>query len=183
MGFARVGVAAVVGIALSFGASVTGQIPPFGGEAALATDLVARRSAVMRRLGPESVLVLWSAPPRVYSTDTNYEYRQESNLLYLTAVDQADTILVLVPAGFQPPASLGNGIVPGLPTDVGREFIFVRSAEPERELWEGRVLRPAEVTARTGIRHVYTQHHSETFDAFMQALFGTATPASIRTMS
>ena len=38
----------------------------------------------MSALGPDSVLVLWSAPPRVYSTDTNYEYRQESNLLYLT---------------------------------------------------------------------------------------------------
>ena len=65
-----------------------GQIPPYGGEQAYAADLAARRAAVMEALGPDAVLVLWSAPARVYSTDTNYEYRQESNLLYLTGIEQ-----------------------------------------------------------------------------------------------
>ncbi len=48
------------------------------------------------------MLVLWSAPTRVYSTDTDYEYRQESNLLYLTASTRA-VILVIVPGGVLPP--------------------------------------------------------------------------------
>ena len=49
------------------------------------------------RLGPDAMAIFWSAPARVFSTDVNYEYRQESNLLYLTGIDQEDTILVLMP--------------------------------------------------------------------------------------
>ena len=51
----------------------------------------------MEKLGPDSVAVFWSAPPRVYSNDVDYEYRQDSNLLYLTDIDQEDTTLVLMP--------------------------------------------------------------------------------------
>ena len=60
-------------------------------------DLKARRARVAERLGPDAVAIFWSAPARVFSTDVNYEFRQESNLLYLTGIDQEDTILVLVP--------------------------------------------------------------------------------------
>jgi Xaa-Pro aminopeptidase len=130
-----------------------GQIPPYGGEQAYAADLAARRAAVMEALGPDAVLVLWSAPARVYSTDTNYEYRQESNLLYLTGLEQEDTVLVLAPGRAGP-----------------REFIFVRAPDPRRELWEGRLLRPSEVSDRTGIAQVYTQRRTEAFDAFMGEL-------------
>ena len=39
----------------------------------------------MEKLAPETLAIFWSAPDRVYSTDVDYEYRQDSNLLYLTA--------------------------------------------------------------------------------------------------
>ena len=51
----------------------------------------------MERLGPDTLAIFWSAPTRVYSGDVDYEYRQESNLLYLTGIDQPETILVLMP--------------------------------------------------------------------------------------
>jgi Xaa-Pro aminopeptidase len=139
-----------------------GQVSPHGGAQAYVADLSARRAAVMEALGKDAVLVLWSAPPRVYSTDTNYEYRQESNLLYLTGVEQEDTILVLVPGREGP-----------------RELIFVQAADPRRELWEGRLLRPAEVSARTGIAQVHPQRRMEAFHAFMDALFAEV-PAPTR---
>src|SRR4051812_43677285 len=62
-----------------------------------AEDLRARRSKVMERLGPDAMLILWSAPPRRYSLDIDYEYRQDSNLYYLTGITQEETILVLMP--------------------------------------------------------------------------------------
>ena len=34
----------------------------------------------------------------MYSTDVNYEYRQESNMLYLSGMTQEESILVLIPA-------------------------------------------------------------------------------------
>ena len=51
----------------------------------------------MEKLGSGSMAILWSAPARVYSRDVDYEYRQDSDLLYLTGIEQPDTILVLVP--------------------------------------------------------------------------------------
>jgi Xaa-Pro aminopeptidase len=130
----------------------------------------------MSALGPDSVLVLWSAPPRVYSTDTNYEYRQESNLLYLTGIDQPETVLVLVPGGFASPPEPESGVTSS--EGAAREFLFTSAVDPRRELWEGRVLRPAEVTARSGITDVRTQRRTEAFDAFMESLIGPAAASS-----
>ena len=59
----------------------------------LQDDLQARRARAMERLGPDTLAIFWSAPTRVYSGDVDYEYRQESNLLYLTGIDQPDTML------------------------------------------------------------------------------------------
>lgn len=55
----------------------------------LQDDLEARRARAMERLGPDSLAIFWSAPTRVYSADVDYEYRQNSNLLYLTGIDQS----------------------------------------------------------------------------------------------
>src|SRR5262249_12722763 len=63
----------------------------------LGDDLSARRARVMERLGPDALVILWSASPKVYSGDVNYEYRQESNFFYLTGVTAEDAILVLMP--------------------------------------------------------------------------------------
>jgi Xaa-Pro aminopeptidase len=134
---------------------LSGQIAPHGGEQAYAADLHARRARVMSEIGPDAVLVMWSAPSRVYSHDVDYEYRQDSNLLYLTGIDQADTILVLIPGAASQ-----------------REHVFVRRADPLRALWSGHTLTMAEITARSGITRVYPQEGTKAFDAFMAALFG-----------
>ena len=52
----------------------------------LQDDLKARRARVMEAIGPESVLVHWSAPTRVFSRDVDYEYRQDSDMLYLSLI-------------------------------------------------------------------------------------------------
>jgi Xaa-Pro aminopeptidase len=110
----------------------------------LQDDLKARRSHTMERLGPDAIAIFWSAPPRVYSTDVNYEYRQESNLLYLTGIDQEDTLLVLMP---------GN--------ETRKEILFVREADARREHWNGHSLTPAEASAASGIETVMTLNQFE----------------------
>ena len=117
----------------------------------LQEDLVARRGKLMERLGPDALAIFWSAPTRVYSGDVDYEYRQESNLLYLTGIDQPETILVLMP---------GN--------TSRREILFIREADARREHWEGHSLTPAEATAQSGIQTVMT---ADRFDAFVAAMF------------
>ena len=61
-------------------------------------DLKDRRARAIAKLGSESMLVLFSAPPRVYSATSN-EYRQDSDRKNLPT--NLDTILVLMP-GIRP---------------------------------------------------------------------------------
>jgi len=122
--------------------------PAAAGE--LQDDLSARRAAIMQRLAPEDMLVLWSAPERVYSRDVDYEFRQDSNLYYLTAIDQPNTILVLMPGNRERTA-----------------FLFISPSNPEREHWTGHLLTAAEATAQSGIATVYP---ATAFDAFMDAV-------------
>jgi Xaa-Pro aminopeptidase len=109
-------------------------------------DLKARRARLMERLGPDAMLVAWSASSKVYSTDVDYEYRQDSNLYYLTGVTQEDTILVLMP---------GNTSL--------REVLFIKDRNPVAEHWTGRLLTTDEAKARTGIETVLTVSRFEPF--------------------
>lgn len=124
--------------------------PVFGGE--LQDDLMARRAAIMQRLAPEDMLVLWSAPERVFSLDINYEFRQDSNLYYLTGIDQPDTILVLMPGNRERTA-----------------FLFISPSNPEGEHWTGHLLTAAEASAQSGISTIYS---TTAFETFMDAVLG-----------
>src|SRR5262245_43960909 len=119
--------------------------------AALRDDLKARRARLMAALGSGSMAILWSAPPRVYSRDIDYEYRQDSDLLYLTGIEQSETILVLVP---------------GSPRRS--EILFITPPNPRRERYVGRYLSKEDARARTGIETIFT---TDEFDAFLAAMF------------
>ncbi len=84
-------------------------------------ELRARRVRVSERLGPNSLLVLFSAEPRVYTNDVDYEFRQENNLYYLTALKQPNATLVLVRGAGGP----------------AREILFLPRRNPAAETWTG----------------------------------------------
>src|SRR6187399_2587520 len=117
----------------------------------LQDDLIARRARLMERLGPNSLAVFWSAEPKVYSLDTDYEFRQDSNLLYFTGIDQEGAILVLMP---------GN--------KTQKEILFVREPNPRREHWNGHSLTRDEATAQSGVAKVY---YANEFESFLTAMF------------
>jgi Xaa-Pro aminopeptidase len=116
-------------------------------------DLSARRARAMERLGPDAMLILWSAPIARYSNDVDYPYRQDSNLYYLTGVAQAETMLVLMP---------GNDV-------PRREILFVKDRNPVQEHWTGRVLDVAEARTLTGIETVLPVSQ---FEPFVTAMLG-----------
>jgi len=107
------------------------------GAETLPEDLRARRQAFLKTLTPETIFVHESAPVRVYSLDVDYEYRQDSDMLYLTGIDQEGTILVLLP---------GNR--------TKREFLFVADPDPRREHWAGHLLTKEEARAASGIDEI-----------------------------
>jgi Xaa-Pro aminopeptidase len=117
----------------------------------LQDDLGARRARLMEGLGPNALAIVWGAEPKVYSLDVDYEFRQDSNLLYLTGVMQEGAILVLMP---------GN--------KTRKEVLFVREPNPRREHWNGHLLTKDEATALSGIKTVY---YAGEFEAFVTAMF------------
>ena len=113
-------------------------------------DLKARRARVMEKLGPDAMLVVWSAPPQPYSRDVDFEYRQDSNLYYLTGLTQENSVLVLMP---------GN--------TSRREVLFTKEKDPTKEHWYGRTLGEAEARDLTGIDTVM---NTSQFDTFIAAI-------------
>ena len=126
----------------------------FGSE--LSDDLSARRTRLMERLGPDAMVVLFSAPERNYSLDVDYEYRQDSNFYYLTGLVQQNSVLVLMP---------GN--------TSRREILFVSERNAEREHWNGRLLSRTEAAELTGIKTVLGRSQFEPFVGAMLSRRGS----------
>ena len=70
---------------------------------------------------PSGVLVLFSTPTAIRNNDVEHEYRQSSDLYYLSGFDEPDTVLVLSAAA-----------------EKEKFVLFVRPRDPERETWDGR---------------------------------------------
>ncbi len=114
-------------------------------------DLKARRARLMAQLSADTMVILWSAPPKTYSNDVEYEFRQDADIYYLTGVDQEDTILVLMP---------GN--------QTKKEILFVRDPDPRREHNLGHSLTIEEAKAHSGIE---TVHFASQFEPFVDMTF------------
>jgi Xaa-Pro aminopeptidase len=74
----------------------------------------------MKRMAENSVAIIPSSLEATRSNDTQYRYRQSSDLLYLTGFDEPESIAVLAPGREQ------------------KYTLFVRPRDPEREIWDGR---------------------------------------------
>jgi Xaa-Pro aminopeptidase len=109
-------------------------------------DLRERRAHLMEFLDPDGMAIVFSAPRRTYSRDIEYRYRQDSNLYYLTGIEQDETTLVLMP---------GN--------ESRREILFIKARNPEREHWNGGVLSREEAASVTGIATVLITSEFEPF--------------------
>lgn len=114
-------------------------------------ELRGRRERVMERLGPNSLLVLFSAEPRVYTNDVDYEFRQENNLYYLTALRQQGARLVMLRG----------------PAGPAREILFLPRRVPERETWDGRMYSPEEARDVSGLGEIWDARE---FEPFMKAV-------------
>ncbi|HEY0405852.1 MAG TPA: Xaa-Pro aminopeptidase [Pyrinomonadaceae bacterium] len=123
---------------------------PVFDDAARLSELAERRQRVAQKIRPQSLLILYSTEPRVYTNDVDYEYRQENNLYYLTNLKQKGATLVLMP---------GN---PQLP-----EILFLPKRDPSAETWTGHMYSAEEARAASGIKEIW---EAGEFEPFMRAL-------------
>ncbi len=82
------------------------------------SELLERRARVLEALG-RAAMILPSTPLAIRNNDVEHEYRQDSDVFYLTGFDEPESVVVLK-GGAEKPFTL-----------------FVRARDPEREVWDG----------------------------------------------
>ena len=103
-----------------------------------------RRRQLMKMAGEDSIIILQAAPSRIRNNDVHYPYRQDSDFLYLTGFREHDAMLVLIPG-----------------KDSGTSILFCRERNPEREMWDGRMVGLEAAVAEYGMDEAYCIKEAE----------------------
>lgn len=128
---------------------VTPPAPVFS-EAERVAELTARRNAVFAEMADNSVMVLMSTEPRIYTNDVDFMYRQENNLYYLTNLKQQNATLVLAKRGA-----------------VRHAVLFIPKRNPQFETWNGHMYSNEEAKSISGVETIFD---AAEFPAFLEAL-------------
>lgn len=115
---------------------ITPPAPAFT-DAERQAELARRRDAVAKAMKDKSMLIMFSATPKMYTGDVDYPYRQENNFYYLTALKQNGATLVMTKDG---------GEV--------RTFLFIPKRDPAQETWTGRTYSNEEASKISGIKTI-----------------------------
>ena len=91
-----------------------------------------RRARVLTSMTSKNIAIIFSADVRNRQNDVDYEYRQSSDMLYLTGVSTPGATLLLAP----------RGVVIGKKTF--REILFIKERNPSKEQWQGVQMGPKE---------------------------------------
>jgi Xaa-Pro aminopeptidase len=104
------------------------------------SDLFVRnRKKLTNTIDSQSVVIVLSNDQYLRSGDQHYRYRQNSDLLYLTGINQEETILVLCPSH---------------PEDKKKEILFILEPDKKTERWEGHKLTKEEAYSISGVRNI-----------------------------
>lgn len=93
-----------------------------------------RRQDLMNHMEPNSIAIVQAAPSVLRNGDTEFRYRQSSDLYYLTGLNEAQAVLVLIPGREQ-----------------GQCLLFCQEKDPLKELWNGKLLGPEAAIERLGM--------------------------------
>ena len=113
-------------------------------------ELARRRAAVAAKMANNSMLILFSAEPKLYTNDVDYVYRQENNLYYLTGLKQDGATLVITKDS--------SGV---------KETLFLPKRVPIREAWEGKMYSREQAATISGLK---TMVDASELPAFLKAL-------------
>ena len=87
----------------------------------LSPDVFAdRRRRLLAKMGDRTAALFFSAPEAVRSNDSHFDFRQNSDLYYLTGFDEPESALLLLPGH-----------------DKHQVVMFVRKRDKDREIWDG----------------------------------------------
>lgn len=118
-----------------------------------------RRAKVLDALPDHAIALFFSAPTRQRANDTFYEYRQSSDLYYLTGTHEAASVLLLAPGGI---------LVDG---EEVTEVLMVPHRNPQAETWLGRRFGAERAEAELGIQKAVSNRR---YEEIMRPLFEDA---------
>lgn len=110
------------------------------------------RKQFKHTLPPNALAIFNSNDIMPTNADGTMPFRQNNDLLYLSGVDQEESILVIFPDCTNP---------------AHREMLFVKETNADIAIWEGEKLTKERATALSGIQSVYWLH---TFEAVLKAV-------------
>ncbi len=114
---------------------------------------VKNRQNLVERLLPNSAVVLNSNDILPTNADGTMPFRQNSDLFYLSGIDQEESILVLFP---------------DFVDEKFREILFLRETNEEIMIWEGHKYTKEEAFKTSGIRQVmWLSQFDKTFNMLM----------------
>ncbi|MCF0074862.1 aminopeptidase P family protein [Dyadobacter sp. CY261] len=108
---------------------------------------IENRRRLTTLLKPKSLVILNSNDIMPTNADGTMGFKQNSDLFFLTGVDQEETILL---------------IFPDHPDPKFREVLFLRETNEVIAVWEGEKLTKEQARATTGIQSIYWTHQFET---------------------
>ena len=97
------------------------------------------RENYLKKVNSNSISIFVSNDPMPTNADETLPFVQDTNLLYLTGIDQEDTFLILAP---------------NFPDESMREILFIKETSEEISIWEGNKFTKDEAKKISGINNV-----------------------------
>ena len=113
---------------------------------------IRNRQNLRRLLKPNSLVILQANDVYPSNADGTLPFKQNSNLFYLTGIDQEETTLVIMPDAGDPKE---------------REILFLKETSELISIWEGEKLTKEQARVATGIERIEWSH---TFEGFLHRL-------------
>ena len=107
---------------------------------------IQNRKRFVEQLKPNSIAVFNSNDIMPTSADGIHAFIQQTDLFYLSGIDQEESTLVICPDAKE---------------EKHREILFVKETNEQIALWEGQKYTKDEATAVSGIKTVYWNHEFE----------------------
>jgi Xaa-Pro aminopeptidase len=108
---------------------------------------IQNRKRLSKRLKPNSIAVFNANDVMPASADGALPFRQQTDIFYLSGIDQEETLLVICPNAGE---------------DKQREILFIRETNEQIAIWEGRKYTKAEARDISGIQTIYWISELET---------------------
>ena len=120
------------------------------------TLFIENRKRFTAQLKPKSLAILNSNDIFPRNGDANFEFKQNSDMFWLTGIDQEECAVVLFP---------------DCPVEAYREALFIKRTNEHIAVWDGHKHTKEEAIAASGIKNIFWM---DEFDGLMRAVINMA---------